>query len=639
MNSRRGIVAVLLSSLLFASPIAKAVSLKDVGDIFDFDITGMLKPEAYFANNSTYINSDEIDRIFKVQNTFDLGLRARLKTGAVETYMGARNRLAAGDPTAASSTSQVATRVVDALQAPHSHASGKNFIWVRELWMRWDIGKVFNLALDSDQSITVGLFPFQVGRGIALGDVYAAGPELLGFYSETYVDQYAFGLLFSGDVWSDWVTYALYFGLLKNKSGNVKEVQESIYASRYEYRDRPKRGFGDINYVIANYFNIYALHDDVYGSMRLQPYWVFNQDNGQIVEFPNDAQSVLGTIGLEGEYLSKYFEFGFEMAFNAGKQIRFGWDRNVVKLIDDGGRISEVNSHVVNVLAGGQNIPFVSAKDPAQKAIQGEPQSQCSNSQQIPGDFLQIGYLDNPAGTMFNAKDRFSDPYDTIYKGWMLLADTSIWIFPGDLRLSLTAGATSGGFNPHFNSEDSNYDGFVPLQEAYSGKRVKFAFPTSKIQRPVGNPVYEDTDNKLTRTTSGFTNLVFTGAGVSWTPSNWENAFKLNPNVIAYWNQKSVPLLVPLADATDSCLPQASKFLGVEMNLYLDYNVAKNLKLFVVTSFFIPGSFYSDIKGRRAAFSADQEQGDDATGFAADTIPKYGDNTAFTLNIGAEYRF
>jgi hypothetical protein len=639
MNSKCSIVAVLSLSLLLVSPIVKAVSLKDVGDIFDFDITGMLKPESVFANNYNFFNSDDIDRTLKIQNTFDLGLRAVPKTGTVEFYMGARNRLAAGDPTAASSTSKVATRVVDAFQEPHSHASGKNFIWIRELWMRWDIGKVFNLPTDSNQSVTIGIFPFQVGRGIALGDVYAAGPELLGFYSETYVDQYAFGLLFSGDVWSDWVTYALYFGLLKNKSGNIKEVQEKIYASRYEYQNRPQRGFGDINYVIANYFNIYALRDDVYGSMRLQPYWVFNQDNGQMIEFPNDAQSLLGTIGLEGEYLSKYFEFGFEMAFNAGKQIRFGWDRNIVKLIDDGGRISEVNSHVVTALDGGSNVPFVSAKDPAQKAIYAVPQTQCSNGQQIPGDFTTIGYLDNPAGTIFNTKDRFSDPYDTILKGWMILADTSIWILPGDLRVSLTAGAASGGVNPHFNTEDGNYDGFVPLQEAYSGKRVKFAFPTSKIQRPVGNPVYEDTDNKLTKTTSGFTNLVFAGGGVSWTPSSWENAFKLNPNVIAYWNEKSVPLLLPLGNLVDGCLPQASNFLGVELNLYLDYNIVKNLKLFAVTSFFIPGTFFSDIEGRRAAFDQDQEQGDDATGFVADTIPKYGHSTAYTLNIGAEYRF
>jgi hypothetical protein len=639
MNSRRGIGAVLLLALVFATPITKAISVKDVGDIFDLDITGMLKPESVFANNANYINGDELDRTIKIQNTFDLGLRAVPKAGGVEFYMGARNRLAAGDPTAASSTSQVATKVVDAFQAPHSHASGKNFLWVRELWMRWDIGKVFNIPTDSNQTITIGIFPFQVGRGISLGDVYAAGPELLGFYSETYVDQYAFGLLFSGDVWSDWVTYALYFGLLKNKSGNVKEVNEKIYASRYEYQDRPQRGFGDINYVIANYFNIYAYRDDVYGSVRLQPYWVFNQDNGQVIEFPNDAQSVLGTIGLEGEYLSKYFEFGFEMAFNAGKQIRFGWDRNIIKLIDNAGNIAEVNSHVVTALSDGQNVPFVSAKDPAQKAIYAVPQTECSNSQQIPGDFTQIGYLDNPSGMIFNAKDRFSDPYDTILKGWMLLADASFWIMPGDLRLSLTAGAASGGVNPHHNTEDGNYDGFVPLQEAYSGKRVKFAFPTSKIQRPVGNPIYEDSDNKLTKTTSGFTNIVFMGAGVAWTPSDWENAFKLNPNIIAYWNEKSVPLLVPFDNTSEGCLPQASNFLGVELNLYLDYNVVKNLKLFVVTSFFIPGTFFSDIEGRRAAFDLDQEQGDDATGFAADTIPKYGHSTAYTLNIGAEYRF
>lgn len=635
MITKRGIIAVFALFFTLVSPVLQAVSLQDVGDIFNIDITGMLKPEGFFANNANLVNSDENDMTWRIQNTFDLGLRAAQKTGGVEFYMGARNRLTAGDPTAASSTSKTATKVVDTFQEPHSHASGKNFIWVRELWMRWDIGKLFGMPNITDQTIQIGIFPFQVGRGISLGDVYAAGPEFLGYYSETYVDQYAFGLLFAGDVWSDWVDYALYFGLLKNKTGSFKDVQEKVYAQRYDYAERPQRGFGDINYVIANYFNIYALHDDVYGSMRFQPYWIFNQDNGQTIEFNNDAKSVLGTIGLEGEYLSKYFEFGFEMAVNAGKQIRHGWDRNIVTLIDDNGRISEVNSHVVNTLNNGQKIPFVSAKGDAQKAIYAVPRTECSNGRQIPGDYLTIGYLDNPAGTMFNAKDRFTDPYDTIYKGWMLLADTSVWVFPGDLRISATAGAASGDVNPHFDTKDGDYKGFIPLQEAYSGKRVKFAFPTSKIQRPIANPLNEDSDNILTKQTSGFTNLIFTGAGVTWTPSNWENAFKLNPNVIAYWMQHSVPLLVPLSATNNNCVPQANPFLGMELNLYLDYNVGKNLKLFTVTAVFIPGTFYSDIKGRRAALAEDGN----VTGFKEDKTPKYGDSTMFTFNMGAEYRF
>lgn len=643
MITKQGLCAIFLGFLVCASVRLDAVALVDVGDIFNFDITGMIKPEAGYAKNANLLNSDEFDTTYFLRNTFDLGFRVRDKTGYVEVYAVARNKLLAGDPTTVSSTSKVSTKVVDAFQAPHSHASGKNFLWVRELWTRWDLGKVFGLPCTNEQYVTIGLFPFQVGRGIALGDVYAAGPELLGFYSETYVDQYAFGLLFNGAIWSDYVSYALYFGMLKNRNGSFKDVQEKVFASRFGHRETPQRGFGDVNYVIANYFDIYAINDiDTFGSFRLQPYWVFNQDNGQMIEFPNDAQSILGTIGLEGEYLSKYFEFGFEMAFNAGKQTRFGWDRNIITLIDDGGRISEVNSHVLNSLTdpNAQKIPFVSDKDIAQKAIYAVPQTQCSNGQQIPGSFPAIGYLNpNPTGEMFNAKDRFTNGYSTTYNGWMILADSSVWIFPKDLRLSFTAGAASGDVNPHFDTKDGDYKGFVPLQEAYSGKRVKFAFPTNKIERPVANPFNSDEENVLTKTTSGFTNLIFAGTGVAWTPTSWEQAFKLNPNVIAYWLQHSVPLLVPLEANNSNCVPQANPFLGVEMNLYVDYNVIKNLKLFIVTSLFIPGTFFADIKGRRAAFDEDSEAGDDATGFKPDKVPKYGNSPSWTFNFGAEYRF
>lgn len=650
MSKIGSVVLGIVATVIFTAVPIHAVSLTDVGDLFKLDITGLLKPEMGYAKNANLINSDEFDTIYFSRNTLDIGLRVQDKTGYVEFYSGLRNKFTVGDPSTTSSTSKVSTFVGDSLQAPHSHASGKNFVWVRELWMRWDLGKLFGLPFKSEQFCTIGLFPFQVGRGIALGDVFAAGPELLGFYSETYVDQYAFGLLFSGDIWSDWVTYSVYAGLLKNKNSSFRDVQEKIYGSRYGHRATPQRGFGDVDYVIAGYVDAYALHDDTYGSMRLQPYFVFNQDNGQTIEFFNDAKSILGTIGLEGEYLSKYVEVGFEMAFNTGQQQVLGWDRNVVKLISQNGLVSQVNSHVTaGAVDNGNSAPYVANGD-AQNAIFAVPQAGTSNDQQIPpGGFTQIGYLANPDGEIFNTFDRFRDPYCVRYKGWMSLADLSFWVIDKDLRLSFTGGAASGGLNPHtdIKSRERDYQGFIPLQEAYSGKRVKSAFfmgSNGKVQRPIANPLDVREDNVLTHQVSGFTNLVFAGAGMAWTPSNWKNPIKVNPNVLAYWLQHSVPLLTRDAiqqDVSTNCVPQANPYLGIEMNIFVDYNIVKNLKIFGVISTFIPGTFYSDIKGRRAGFKQyiEDEMGDDNTGFTKDKVPKYGDSIAWTLNIGLEYRF
>lgn len=650
MSKNSSVVFTLVLASLVCIPVQmKALSLHDAGDLFKVDISGLLKPEMGYAKNANLINNDEFDTIYFMQNTLDLGLRVQDKTGYVELYSGLRNRFKVGDPSSTSSTSKVSTFVVDSLQAPHSHASGKNFVWIRELWMRWDLGKLFGMPFKSEQFFTIGLFPFQVGRGIALGDVFAAGPELLGFYSETYVDQYAFGILFSGDVWSDWVTYAVYAGLLKNKNSSFRDIQEKIYGSRYGHRDIPQRGFGDVDYVIAGYLDAFVLHDDAYGSMRLQPYFVFNQDNGQTIEFLNDAKSILGTIGLEGEYLSRYVEFGFEMAFNTGQQQVLGWDRNVVRLISQEGLVSQVNSHVTaGEVDNGNLVPYVANGD-AQNAIFAVQQTAASNDQQIPGDFTQIGYLPNPDGEIFNTFDRFRDPYCVKYKGWMGLADLSFWVIDKDLRLSFTGGAASGGLNPHTNikARERDYTGFIPLQEAYSGKRVKSAFfmgSNGKIQRPIANPLDVREDNVLTHQVSGFTNLVFAGAGLSWTPTNWEKPIKVNPNVLAYWLQQSVPKLTREAiqqDVSTNCLPLANPYLGVEMNVFVDYNIVKNLKIFGVISTFIPGTFYSDIKGRRAGYREyiEDEMGDDNTGFTKDKIPKYGDSIAWTLNLGLEYRF
>lgn len=642
----RFLIIPIIALFFCVEPSLKALSLTDAGELFKIDISGLLKPEMGYAKNANLINNDEDDTIYFGRYTVDLGLRVQDKNGYVEFFSGFRNKGVVGDVSATSSTSKVQTRVLDSLQIPHSHASGKNFLWVRELWMRWDLGKMFGMPFQSEQLFTIGMFPFQVGRGIALGDVYAAGPELLGFYSETYVDQYAFGLLFSGDIWSDWISYAVYMGLLKNKNGTFKDIQEMIYGSRYGSRATPQRGFGDVNYVIAGYVDAYVWHHDIYGSMRMQPYFVFNQDGGQTLEFFNDAESILGTIGVEGEFLSKYVEFGFETAINTGYQQVRGWDRNVIQLYNDGGRVSQVNSHVVaEAVDSGVKVPYVPNGD-AQNAIFAVPQSQCENGQQIPGSFPQIGYLDNSMnGEIFNSVNRFRDPYRVIYGGWMALADMSLWIFPKDLRLSFTAGAASGDTNPHTNTKPKMYQGFVPLQEAYSGKRVKSAFfmgSNGKVQRPIANPIDVRSGNPLTHQVSGFTNLVFVGTGLVWTPTNWDKPIKVNPNFLAYWQQHTVPKFVPaqLFEKTN-CVPQASPYLGVEMNIFVDYDIVKNLKIFGVISTFIPGTFYSDIKGRRAAFKSfiESELGDDATGYTKDKIPKYGDDIAWTLNIGLEYRF
>jgi len=646
MRVVRNFIVSFCAVLLSISIPLCAFTLVDVGDLFKIDISGLFKPEMGYAKNANLINNEEIDTVWFGRYTVDLGLRVQDKDGYVEFFSGFRNKGVVGDVSATSSTSKVQTRVLESLQIPHSHASGKNFIWVRELWMRWDLGKIFCMPFESEQLFTLGMFPFQVGRGIALGDVYAAGPELLGFYSETYVDQYAFGALFSGDIWSDWVTYAVYMGLLKNKNGTFKDIQEKIYGSRYGSRATPQRGFGDIDYVIAGYVDAYVLHDDIYGSMRIQPYFVFNQDGGQTIQFLNDAESILGTIGLEGEYLSQYFELGFETAFNCGYQQVRGWDRNVITLYNNDGLVAQVNSHVVAQAAdSGIKVPYVADGD-AQNAIYAVPESECQNGQQILGDFPQIGYLDNSTnGEIFNTIDRFRDPYRVIYGGWMGLADLSLWVIPKDLRLSFTGGAASGDVNPHRNTKPTTYQGFVPLQEAYSGKRVKSAFfmgSNGKVQRPIANPLDVRSGSALTHQVSGFTNLIFAGFGMAWTPSNWDKPIKVNPNILAYWQQHTIPQFVtPAFFNTTNCVPQASPYLGVEMNVFVDYDIVKNLKIFGVISTFIPGTFYSDIKGRRAAFKnfIESELGDDATGYTKDEIPRYGDDIAWTLNIGLEYRF
>ena len=66
----------------------------------------------------------------------------------------------------------------------------------------------------------------------------------------------------------------------------------------------------------------------------------------------------------------------------------------------------------------------------------------------------------------------------------------------------------------------------------------------------------------------------------------------------------------------------------------------KDLKFYVITSLFIPGAHFKDVKGK----PMNSEQFNlldrlDPTGFNKDRIPNLGNDTAFAFNVGFEYAF
>jgi hypothetical protein len=160
-----------------------------------------------------------------------------------------------------------------------------------------------------------------------------------------------------------------------------------------------------------------------------------------------------------------------------------------------------------------------------------------------------------------------------------------------------------------------------------------------KIKRPLSVPSdVTQLGNPFSISVSGFTNLAYFGSSLLWKPSNWSRSFSFNPNILAYWQEKATKKFDALNNKQLN--ERASRFLGVETNVFIDYFIYKTFKVFFVTSVFFPGQHYKDILG----LPLNKEQSDfldrlDDTGFSQERLPNIGSDIAFSINLGLEFRF
>jgi len=222
------------------------------------------------------------------------------------------------------------------------------------------------------------------------------------------------------------------------------------------------------------------------------------------------------------------------------------------------------------------------------------------------------------------------------------VCDGSYWVYKRDVQVSLAAGIATGDENPNEETKDGVYSGFIGLQEIYSGKRVRSAFVlggAGKLRRPLSAP--EDPTqlgSPFAQTVNGFTNLVFCGGSVKWKPGHFKHAFMFMPNILAYWQEKPSKKFDALTN-TQLDHP-ANTFLGIETNIFVDFYPVQALRMYFVASIFFPGTHYRDVRGLplNAEQSAILDQLDE-TGFSSDRLPNLGDDLAYTLNLGIEFKF
>ena len=643
---RTNILIFSILCLVFGS--ADAVFVKaDYGDL-ELKFFGLFRPEAFYGRNINLLNnSNDLDKIFYFRHIIDLNTdllygRKTYERDVAHFFFSVRNKSVWGNPGSVAATTDAEQKLVNSTLRKHKHQIPRHIFWMREGWLDINLTDAMGLDFENKHSFMLGAFPFNLGRGIALGDAFAVAPELLGFYTETIVDQYAFGGKLYGDLVHDALTYDFYTALLQNKSSSFSETAEEIYNNAAGRTFCPERGFGHINFLVAGRLNWTVFDSEKYGTLSLEPYALYNNDPEQKVEFPADSYSKLGTVGFAAEYEGPRFCLGFDFAQNLGQQNVLGWDRNQIAYTSIGGYIAEINNNVFAGSPTGGKVLYVKGSS-AQKIIDASRESEALDVPQEVnnGKFIGTATIDGSTVDLYNGVRRFRNPYVNTYRGYMFVTDASVWLYKKDLQLAVTAGVASGDENPNEVTRDGDYKGFLPLQELYSGKRVKSSFllgGAGRARRPLSTPTDIQAPSIFAANISGFTNLVICGAGMQWKPQHAVKRFKVNPNVISYWQEKPTRKfdLIAKKDSKDF----ARTYLGTELNLFFDYFIFNDMRVYLVTSAFFPGTFYSDIRGK--PLDADQVadlQATDVSGIDINEVPNIGTDIAYTFNGGLEFKF
>ena len=634
---------------------------------FRIDFTG--------SSNTRFLNNkngglDSTLNLGKSTLDFNVGIRKGkliFERPIVEGALNLRNRSTWGKPDLVGETTKTKIVEGDLSYGEHNHRIGIPIFYVRAFDLTFDLNALLNIENKPLHFLKFGSFPFELGRGISLGSAYAVTPDFITYDVSNMIQEFAPGIQLYGSFDENKkYSYKAYTGILKNLSSSFGDINENIRTNQYGMKYFPQRGFGVFNIVGALQldFNLKKTKDSL---IKTSPYlMVYHEGEGSIFQ-TGDATTELTTFGLDFSSSFKNIEFGIEFAKNFGVQNIKGFDKNTVAReqrkysIGSTNYSSSVltNSSVlyVNDTANGldsknKNALYFGPSDAQQNAINSVNASSKNNNK-----FIQY----DPTGGnnytyLMNSSDRFRDPYQNSLQGFMGVADLTFKFEKENSKpteLSFSAGYSSGDDNPNASLssngdfiKDSRYDGFIGIQEIYSGKKVKSAFLLSGaggIPRALSIPGSEvDSTNPIEYPSkvSRFTNLAFLGTGITTNLNGSIYNFKLNPNLI-YYAQATNAKIFDTNLVNKLGIDKLPSTLGVEANLFLEIT-NKNIdgfKIFGTITSFFPGSYYSTLKQiplnkKQAAYMVAQEQ---------NRVTKFentlGNNVSLYANIGVEFSY
>lgn len=474
-------------------------------------------------------------------------------------------------------TEKGALEIGDVYGFAHSHSVAKPPLWMLSAWLDYSFDAFTSLKSDGLNRCRIGYFPFQLGRGIALGDSYGVSQDFLGVFVRSN-DYYMPGCMIYGSNPDDWFSYHLYFARPEARSATVGQVLGLSKGHLLDNEALPFGGYYKDDWIGALQldFSLDAGNHDCKRKSILSPYGFFFIAPDKKVDIDPDSSIELYTLGFANETCFDDFEVGFDVAVNRGAHRMKNVDLNrlVVKKDPSTGALVEYFSHILN--------------DAGKPAVASD--ALCVElKKNLHRDMIPF-VVDGVTYTSKN--DRIRNSYINYYKGFMGVVD-AVYKFPEvGFSVSAIAGYASGDTNPHVDQKDKDYKGFVGINEAYSSKRVPslIVLGGACVKRPM--TVDADVSGKLKDFIGGsFTDIIFGGTGFAFMPKAWSaSKTKFAGNVLGFWKEH-------VGYKASDPSQKANRYLGTELNFLWSCEPIDSLVFSFKTAYFLPGGYYSDMKG------------------------------------------
>lgn len=608
---------------------------------------GSISKISHVFQDATYLLNREIpdqNEYFKhnIDLFFDLKFgQEKYGHPAVELFTDLRHKGVWGkqavfaDKYEAGSVGLANVKLSESVFGSHSHGTGKPLVYVKDGWLQMSLNAIFNIESVNIHTLRLGWFPFELGRGIALGSMYGANKEILGLY--TYSDdKSAPGILLSGSLVKDVVNYDIYYAKFEERNKSIADSFNSDKKHWIGRRSSPWRGINKDNQLFAARLQFKTpARFEKFGDLELEPYFFINEASDQTIEIAPDATTRIGASGIALEYSINNFEFGGEAAFNFGKETAQAIDRNQTR-IQRREFVDSTNNTLIEVYTQvTDNGSIAYATRANNKVVFQSGVENIDPSINLPNN--NPAGMDHGSDTLQSKNSRFRPKYVNNFKGWMAVVDAAYNFEDVNLKIAAAYGYATGDTNPHNVEKDKDFNGFVGLHEWYAGKRVKsiILLDERNLKRPISLPAGQ----AQASVDLSFSDLQHVGVGLEWQPKLKDKSLTINPNALAFWKTHTSKKFDIATGKTSN--EDASKFMGTEFNIVSKYSPIKDLAIFANFAIFTPGKFFEDVRGVKldgdyfeTYIPQDaQPDADDESRFRLST------STAVHMNIGFEYRF